>query len=206
MSLDLCIENPFLAPTTGSEFWENLRHQESCLYQHANPPTESLYYSDMTKNTWKCGKEDTCCDWRRLSATSFICQVGVTREASYCSSLSVPFLLLSFLFDGSAQFLLLSLSYENWGKWISHSFSFSNCVPTPSLFYFIFGCTHTCGSSQARDRIWADKTGSLTHCTGSGVELIPQQGPKSLQRQRWILNPLCYHRNAPAWSWDDTVL
>lgn len=40
-------------------------------------------------------------------------------------------------------------------------------------------------------------TRSLPHCTGLGIELVPQWWPKLLKRQCQILNRLHYSRNTP---------
>lgn len=72
------------------------------------------------------------------------------------------------------------------------------------LFYFYFGPAHgtrnflghglnpnfNCNLCHS-----CSKTGSLTLCTKPGMEPMPQQQPKLLQRPYWSPNPLHHNRN-----------
>ena len=69
------------------------------------------------------------------------------------------------------------------------------------VFVLFFGCTrgiwkfpgqglnpsHSCDLCHS----WGN-AGSLTHCARPGIKPLPQQRPKSLQRQHHILNLLCH--------------
>ena len=81
-----------------------------------------------------------------------------------------------------------------------------NCVP--SFFFFFFNgwvcgiwkflgpgsnLSHSCSLHHS-----CGSVGSLTLCAGLGIEPGPQQWPKSLQRQRQVINPLCHSGNSHA--------
>ena len=67
-------------------------------------------------------------------------------------------------------------------------------LPTPDIWKFPgqgWNLSHSCDLCHN-----SGNTGSLTHCAGLRIEPAPQQQLELLQRQHWILNPLCHSGNS----------
>ena len=80
----------------------------------------------------------------------------------------------------------------------------------PVHFYFILFFGHICSIWKLADKgsnpshscdlcHRCRNNGSLTHYAGFGIELMPQQQPKLLQRQCQILNMLYHRGNSPVY-------